>query len=78
MKTNVNQPFMINLLNLLKTFLLLKKDLQINKNTKKNYFFFIKLKIIKRPYLAIIVSEIFAVKLFRDSWLFCNVFKISW
>lgn len=57
---------MINLLNLLKTFLLLKKDLQINKNTKKN-FFFIKLKIIKRPYLAIIVSEIFAVKLFRDS-----------
>lgn len=57
---------MINLLNLLKTFLLLKKDLQINKNTKKNPFF-IKLKIIKRPYLAIIVSEIFAVKLFRDS-----------
>lgn len=59
---------MINLLNLLKTFLLLKKDLQINKNTKKTFFFFfIKLKIIKRPYLAIIVSEIFAVKLFRDS-----------
>lgn len=58
---------MINLLNLLKTFLLLIKDLQINKNTKKNLFFFIKLKIIKRPYLAIIVSEIFAVKLFRDS-----------
>lgn len=58
---------MINLLNLLKTFLLLKKDLQINKNIKKTYFFFIKLKIIKRPYLAIIVSEIFAVKLFRDS-----------
>lgn len=66
MKTNVSQPFMINLLNLLKTFLLLKKDLQINKNTKKPIFF-IKLKIIKRPYLAIIVSEIFAVKLFRDS-----------
>lgn len=58
---------MINLLNLLKTFLLLKKDLQINKNTKKTPFFFIKLKIIKRPYLAIIVSEIFAVTLFRDS-----------
>lgn len=58
---------MINLLNLLKTFLLLKKDLQINKNTKKTFFFFIKLKIIKRSYLAIIVSEIFAVKLFRDS-----------
>lgn len=58
---------MINLLNLLKTFLLLKKNLQINKNTKKTYFFFIKLKIIKRSYLAIIVSEIFAVKLFRDS-----------
>lgn len=59
---------MINLLNLLKTFLLLKKDLQINKNIKKkNYFFFIKLKIIKTPYLAIIASEIFAVKLFRDS-----------
>lgn len=58
---------MINLLNLLKTFLLLKKDLQINKNTKKPSLFFIKLKIIKRPYLAIIVSEIFAVKLFRDS-----------
>lgn len=58
---------MINLLNLLKTFLLLKKDLQINKNIKKTYFFFIKLKIIKRQYLAIIVSEIFAVKLFRDS-----------
>lgn len=57
---------MINLLNLLKTFLLLKKDLQINKNTKKTLFF-IKLKIIKRPYLAIIVSEIFAVKLFSDS-----------
>lgn len=56
---------MINLLNLLKTFLLLKKDLQIKKNTK-TLFFFIKLKIIKRPYLAIIVSEIFAVKLFRD------------
>lgn len=57
---------MINLLNLLKTFLLLKKDLQIRKNTK-TLFFFIKLKIIKRLYLAIIVSEIFAVKLFRDS-----------
>lgn len=58
---------MINLLNLLKTFLLLKKNLQINKNKKKTLFFLIKLKIIKRPYLAIIVSEIFAVKLFRDS-----------
>lgn len=31
---------MINLLNLLKTFLLLKKDLQINKNTKKTFFFY--------------------------------------
>lgn len=40
MKTNVSQLFMINLLNLLKTFLLLKKDLQINKNTKKTFFFF--------------------------------------
>lgn len=58
---------MINLLNLLKTFLLLKKRFANKQKYKKPYFFFIKLKIIKRPYLAIIVSEIFAVKLFRDS-----------
>lgn len=59
---------MINLLNLLKTFLLLKKFYKLTKIQKKpSSFFFIKLKIIKRSYLAIIVSEIFAVKLFRDS-----------
>lgn len=58
---------MINLLNLLKTFLLLKFLYKLTKIQKKPIFFFIKLKIIKRPYLAIIVSEIFAVKLFRDS-----------
>lgn len=49
-----------------KTFLLLKKNYKLTKIQKKP-FFLIKLKIIKRPYLAIIVSEIFAVKLFRDS-----------